>query len=34
VAAKLPAIVMQNGQIVGQIALPDIDRWLRGRRVG
>ena len=33
VAAKLPAIVVQNGQIVGQIALPDIDRWLRGRRV-
>lgn len=33
VAARLPAVVVQDGQIVGQIALPDIDRWLRGRRV-
>ncbi|HEY7280305.1 MAG TPA: site-2 protease family protein [Actinomycetota bacterium] len=33
VAARLPAIVVQDGRIVGQIALPDIDRWLRGRRV-
>jgi len=29
----LPAVVVQNGQIVGQIALPDVDRWLRSRRV-
>ncbi|HEX9374816.1 MAG TPA: site-2 protease family protein [Actinomycetota bacterium] len=28
---RLPAVVMQDGRIVGQIALPDIDRWLRGR---
>jgi Zn-dependent protease len=31
---RLPAVVVQDGQIVGQIALPDVDRWLRGRRVG
>jgi predicted transcriptional regulator len=31
--ARLPAIVVQDGRIVGQIALPDIDQWLRGRRV-
>jgi predicted transcriptional regulator len=30
---RLPAVVVQAGQIVGQIALPDIDRWLQGRRV-
>jgi len=34
VAERLPAVVVQDGQIVGQIAIPDIDRWLRGRRVG
>jgi len=28
---RLPAVVVQDGQIVGQIALADIDRWLRGR---
>jgi Zn-dependent protease len=32
-ASKLPAVVMQNGSVVGQIALPDVDRWLRGRTV-
>jgi Zn-dependent protease len=31
--ARLPAIVIQDGHIVGQIAIPDVDRWLRGRRV-
>jgi Zn-dependent protease len=30
--ARLPAVVVQDGQIVGQIALPDVDRWLRGQR--
>jgi Zn-dependent protease len=29
---RLPAVVVQHGQIVGQIALPDIDRWLRARQ--
>ena len=32
-AARLPAVVLDGGRIVGQIALPDIDRWLQGRRV-
>ncbi len=31
--ARLPAVVVQDGHIVGQIAIPDVDRWLRGRRV-
>jgi Zn-dependent protease len=29
---RLPAVVVQDGRIVGQIAIPDVDRWLRGRR--
>jgi Zn-dependent protease len=30
--ARLPAVVIQDGRIVGQIAIPDVDRWLRGHR--
>jgi Zn-dependent protease len=31
--ARLPAVVVQDGRIVGQIAIPDVDRWLQGHRL-
>ena len=29
--SRLPALVVEGGRVVGQIALPDVDRWLRAR---
>jgi predicted transcriptional regulator len=31
-SARLPAVVVQDGHIVGQITIPDVDRWLRGHQ--